>query len=100
MEFFIAAYSGNKFEQFALFGDHPNQGALQVDAWDPIDLAPGTHSFTVSLVPGANYVTPVLGTTGVNSYTIYDNIELTGVIPEPATMAFLGLGALVLRRRK
>jgi hypothetical protein len=76
-------------------------GALGVDAWDPYDMsALGTFSFTSTAPAGTVYITPVVGVTGVGGVGIFDNIALTADIPEPATMALLGLGGLLLRRKK
>lgn len=66
-------------------------------AHDPTDWT--TRSFTSSAIPaGANFVDVAFfnGTATTGSITV-DNIS---VVPEPMTMSLLGLGGLLLRRRK
>lgn len=74
----------------------------------PLNLdANNWRSFTFTTVTGSNVsggVTLQLGaTTGAASGSFanvsYDNVSVT-VVPEPATMAFLGAGALALMRRR
>lgn len=73
---------------------------------DAMPVPPGTSSFNSSamwlnLTAGQTYIavatTFASGTTGaVNPYSVY----VAGPVPEPATFAVLGLGALALVRRR
>lgn len=81
----------------------------------PADGYPGWYEFTVASFPpnptiaaGEHVEVNVLGisegTTALNLYatdgvTLLDTAQIT-VIPEPMTIALLGLGALFLRRRR
>ena len=89
------------------FDDLARTNLVGVVAADPFELidADGTWiniSFggDFAIPAGANYVTPVLGLTGGGAIALFDNVSLTTVVPEPATMALLGLGGLLLRRKK
>lgn len=92
--------SGDGIVKIEFYDDLARTTQIYVEAWDPITLAPGTHTFSATIPAGAYYVTPVIGVTGLDSWGVFDNVGVTGVIPEPATIALLGLGGLFLRRRK
>jgi len=81
----------------------------------PADGYPGWYDFTVASFPPnptitagehieVNVIGVSEGTTALNLYatdgvTLLDTAQIT-VIPEPMTIALLGLGALFLRRRR
>jgi hypothetical protein len=58
----------------------------------------GSSIYSVSLA-GSGYANNYVNLQGNWENNMFDNLVITG-IPEPATMLLLGLGALVLRRRK
>jgi hypothetical protein len=80
-------------------------GQISVAAWDPLDLAGAEgewkHVIVEAPVPaGTVTITPVIGLTGPGTEAFYDNVYLSHSIPEPVTVLLLGLGGLLIRKRK
>jgi hypothetical protein len=64
--------------------------------WEVDSLIPDTFTFTAQ---GANIRIAVVGNDGTDCNTRLEFLQVDAV-PEPATMALLGLGGLLLRRKK
>ena len=78
---------------------HPEFGAwieFSVVSFPPAEVAPGEH-ITVE-VTGKSEGTTRLTLLGGDGELIWDSADIS-VIPEPMTIALLGLGSLFLRRR-
>jgi hypothetical protein len=102
ISFDLLSIAGNAIVKIEYWGDLARTISFGADVWDPITLAPGSHTFVGTVPVGTAFITPVIGITngGAGAVAIYDNLGLAASIPEPATMALLGLGGLFLRRRK
>ena len=95
---FFSELSGGGVSSAVILGGSPLALNSNPNAW---------KSFTFTTVTGPNVsggVTLQLGATtaaiqGSTNNMSYDNVSVT-VVPEPATMAFLGAGALALMRRR
>ena len=82
---------------FSLLGAGSDAGIGEA-LWSFAYTVPTTEAATITITIGAGTVTP-LGDSAAD--VDGENVVLTmSTIPEPATMALLGLGALVLRRKK
>jgi hypothetical protein len=102
ISFDLLSIAGDAIVKLEYWGDLARTISTGADLWDPITLAPGFHTLVGTVPAGTLYITPVVGITdgGPGAIATYDNIGLAASIPEPATMALLGLGGLFLRRRK
>lgn len=95
---FFSELSGGGTSSAVILGGAPLALNSDPNAW---------KSFTFTTVTGPNVsggVTLQLGATtaainGSTNHMFYDNVSVT-VVPEPATMAVLGAGALALMRRR
>ena len=86
-------------------GDKDFQGYGEGEIWSILDVTTGTPVYNDGEWVKATYVA---GTTATSTATMYEFTEAGGVgnsrgtifIPEPATIALLCLGGLLLRRKK
>ena len=93
-------YDGGTSDSFAgsyaSFMGAGSNAAIGDALWSFTYTVPTTEAATITITIGAGTVTP-FGEAG--SDVDGESVVMT-MIPEPATMALLGLGALVLRRKK
>src|SRR5262249_22470085 len=114
-------YPGSEFRIFgagSLWRKNVGNSALGVDAWDHIeeeinttwsDLdatangwihAGGASTFAQTMANVTELRIDFQGIAPSSTTIRYDNISITSFFPEPATLALVGLGGLMMLRRK
>jgi len=72
-----------------------------IDSSEPFNIAAGEHfsfDYTATLFDGSQQIIDLRNRDA--TWSLIESMVITQVIPEPATIALLGLGSLFLRRRR
>ena len=88
---FVSTTAGNVIARFVGAGLAANFDGLS---------SLGTNSFTARATADLGTLTLQLGGFGEGATHEFDNISMTETVPEPATMVLLGLGGMLIRRKR